>query len=74
MAGLDCTVWNLTGKQGTGSACITADGVVLRADGQARREGSGRLEATSVAYGPQPAALFEPPPGFQRMDLAGRRR
>lgn len=73
VAGLGCTVWNLSGKEGAGSACVTSDGVVLRAQGSAR-EGSGRLEAASVTYAPQPAALFAPPAGFARMDLGTPRR
>ncbi|MEO8713593.1 MAG: hypothetical protein ABI369_01125 [Acetobacteraceae bacterium] len=73
VAGLGCTIWNLSGKEGTGSACITGDGVVLRAQGSAK-EGSGRLEAVSVAYAPQPASLFAPPAGFARMDLGSPRR
>jgi hypothetical protein len=69
VAGQGCTVWNLSGPQGGGTACVTADGVVLRAEGSAAHQGAGRLEATSVTYAPQPASLFVPPPGFRRMDL-----
>ncbi len=67
--GHECTVWKLTGPQGAGEACVTQDGLVLRAEGNAARQGAGRLEATSVTYAPQPPSLFAPPPGFQRMDL-----
>ena len=73
VAGLGCAVWRLTGPQGGGTACITGDGVVLRADGAAEH-GSGRLEAISVTYAPQPEALFAPPPGYARMDLGHPRR
>lgn len=69
VAGQGCTVWHLTGPRGAGTACITGDGVVLRAEGSAAHEGSGRLEAVSVTYAPQPDALFAPPPGFRRMDV-----
>lgn len=68
VAGLGCAVWRLNGPRGSGTACVTDDGVVLRADGRAEH-GSGRLEAVSVTYAPQPAALFAPPAGFARMDL-----
>ena len=74
VAGQGCDVWRLTGPRGTGTACITGDGLVLRAAGTMADAGTGRLEAVSVAYGPQPAALFTPPPDYRRMDLqtAGR--
>lgn len=72
--GYGCTVWKLTGPQGVGEACITQDGLVLRAQGNAGQQGAGRLEATSVTYAPQPPSLFTPPPGFQRMDLKPPRR
>jgi hypothetical protein len=74
VAGQTCEVWKLTGPRGTGEACITRDGLVLRAEGSLADAGTGRLQAVSVAYGPQPALLFAPPPDFRRMDLqtAGR--
>lgn len=74
VAGQGCEVWKLTGPRGAGTACITRDGLVLRAVGTMANAGTGRLEAVSVTYGPQPAALFAPPPDFRRMDLqtAGR--
>jgi len=74
VAGQGCDVWRLTGPRGTGTACVTGDGLVLRAMGMMADAGTGRLEAVSVAYGPQPAALFAPPPDYRRMDLqtAGR--
>lgn len=68
VAGVSCEVWRMRGPHGKGSACITSDGVVLRAAGAAEH-GSGKLEAVSVAYGPQPASLFALPPDFARMDL-----
>jgi hypothetical protein len=74
VAGQGCDVWNFTGSRGTGTACVTGDGLVLRAKGTMANAGTGRVEAVSVAYGPQPAALFAPPPDYRRMDLqtAGR--
>ncbi|MGH7152698.1 MAG: hypothetical protein ACREF3_02125 [Acetobacteraceae bacterium] len=74
VAGVGCTVWDLSGRQGKGSACITQDGVVLRAKGEATEEGSGRLEAVSVTYATQPASLFAAPPDFKRMDPGTPRR
>ena len=79
VAGTPCTVWVLHGPDGSGTACVTPGGLVLRARGRgtappgspgAGQQGSGSLRAISVAYGPQPAALFVPPAGYQRLDLA----
>ncbi len=69
VAGQSCEMWSLTGPRGTGTACITSDGLVLRARGTMANAGTGRLEAVSVTYGPRPSALFAPPPDFRRMDL-----
>jgi hypothetical protein len=73
VAGIGCTRYAFAGREGTGRACITSDGVVLRAQG-AGTQGSAHLVAISVAYGPQPASVFEVPPGYQRMDLKPGRR
>jgi hypothetical protein len=69
-----CTLWDLKGPSGTGRACITQDGVLLRAEGHVGAEAAGAIEAVSVAYGPQPPRLFTVPDGFRRMDLKHLRR
>lgn len=72
VAGLDCTVWRVRGPGDAGTACITADGLVLRAQGHGQEHGmsgNGTLSAVKVRYGPLPAALFAPPVGFRRIDL-----
>ncbi|MGC8468292.1 MAG: hypothetical protein ACP5NI_00155 [Acetobacteraceae bacterium] len=63
VAGVSCQIWHVTTSRGEGTACITADGVPLRMMGQ----GGKGLVAVSVAYGPQPAALFAVPPGYRVM-------
>ncbi len=68
VAGYRCTVWRFTGRDGSGTACVTDDGVPLRGEGS-DGHGGGAFEAVSVTYGPQPAALFEVPPGYRRMEL-----
>ena len=71
VAGQPCTVWSVRAKQGTGLACITADGIMLRAQGVgADGSRTGGLEATSVSYAAQPDALFAPPVGYTKMDMA----
>jgi hypothetical protein len=69
VAGLRCTVWEVTTDAGEGTACVTADGVLLRANGRDRRGQTGSLEATNVAYAPQPEALFHPPANLRRVEL-----
>jgi len=77
IAGLPCTTFGTTINAQRGQICLTSDGVLLRArstDPDRHRE----LEAVKVTYADQPAALFEPPPGFQKLDIpdaagAGRR-
>ena len=72
VAGFGCTVWQVRGPGDAGTACITEDGLVLQAQGHGQEHGlsgNGTLRAVMVRYGPQPAALFEPPAGFTRIDL-----
>jgi hypothetical protein len=66
VAGLKCTLWEVTSREGAGSACITDDGVLLRGRGN---DGKAGIEATAVKYGPQPAALFKPPAGFSKIEM-----
>jgi hypothetical protein len=69
VAGQACTVWDVQGGPGRNAkVCVTADGVVLR--GQAVGDAqSGSIEATEVSYAAQPAALFAPPPDYQKLDM-----
>jgi len=66
VAGLKCTVWEVTSREGAGTACVTSDGVLLRGRGN---DGKGGIEATAVKYGAQPAALFKPPADFSRIEM-----
>lgn len=63
VAGLPCIVWEFDTGRETGTACVATDGVMLRT---VNRSGDG-LEATKLAYMPQPLALFAAPPGYQKM-------
>jgi hypothetical protein len=68
VAGLSCTTYDANINDRKGQVCLTSDGVMLRAksaDADHQRE----LEAVKVTYGDQPSALFEPPAGFQKMDI-----
>ena len=68
IAGTDCTVWRYQGQGQSGEACITADGVMLRMQGNAQGQ-QGRMEAVRVAYGAQDAAQFRRPQGYQAMQM-----
>ncbi len=68
VAGLPCTVYQVVHHDVKGEACLTDDGLLLRSRG-----GSGgdqrMMEAVKVSYAPQPASLFLPPDGFQKLDM-----
>lgn len=70
VAGLGCTVWEIAGEAGNGTACVTGDGVLLRASGQDRKGRTASIEATRVEYGRQTEALFFPPANVRKLDLA----
>ncbi len=60
VGGLHCTEWTWTDDVETHTACITADGVLLRlvTDGQTI------MQARSVHYGRQGPELFQVPPNY----------
>lgn len=72
VAGISCTLWSVPTGQNSPDlqACITADGVVLKAEPVGGASAAPRLEATSVVYGPQPDSLFMAPAGFRRVEPA----
>ena len=73
MLGLTCTDWKVSGPQGSGTACVTDDGVILRgaASGAAPdgHEGTAGIQATSVHYGPQPEGIFAIPAGYKSIAM-----
>lgn len=68
VAGLPCTVWNFQDGADRGTACVTADGVTLRAQGTSGGE-SGSMEATRVTYAAQDPARFQRPQGYQALQM-----
>jgi hypothetical protein len=66
VAGLACTTWRVEAAEGSGEACITGDGVLLRGSGG---QGQGNLEATEVRYGGLDAGRFRVPDGVRVMDM-----
>jgi hypothetical protein len=70
VAGFSCTIWDVSSEHGSGTVCMTADGVLLRGQGSDHQGRSGELEATKVVYAPQPDSTFEPPVGYRQFDPA----
>lgn len=65
VAGETGAEWTRSGEKGEQTACVTSDGIILRAGAAGRTT----WETTRVERGPQDAALFEVPPGVQVLDL-----
>jgi len=70
VAGLACTVWSYQDRGNNGTACVTNEGVMLRAQGASQGQ-SGGLEATQVTFGTQDPARFQRPQGYQTMQIPG---
>ena len=66
IANTECTIWRMEDQGRSGRACLTADGVMLRAEGDGRE---GQIEATAVTYGPQDPGRFRRPSGYQSFQL-----
>ncbi len=67
--GYRCTVWEMSSDKGTGTGCITDDGVILRGESTNKDGSTAHVTATAVAYGALSDSLFAPPAGFQRMEI-----
>jgi len=67
-AGLACEKYLVLNHQGSGTACITPDGVILHFSGS-DTHGSATVTATSVTFGPQPANAFVQPAGYSQITL-----
>jgi hypothetical protein len=70
VAGNACTVWSFQDGGNSGTACVTADGVMLRAQGSSQGQ-TGGMEATQVVFGTVDPARFQRPQGFQTMPMPG---
>ena len=65
VAGESGSEWTHQSDGHTNTACVTSDGIILRAT----EDGRTTWEATRVTRGPQDASLFEAPAGVEVMDL-----
>ncbi len=69
VAGYRCTIWHMTSDHGSGTGCITDDGVILSGESTSKDGSTAHVVATAVAYGPLDDGLFAPPVGFQRLEI-----
>ena len=69
--GLECTEWTVQSPRVEGTGCVTADGIVLRAEGRYNGQ-EGSMKAVSVARGPLPPGQFSPPEGYFHLPLMGK--
>ena len=69
--GMECDEWTVHARHLDATGCVTADGVVLRAEGTWNGQ-PGRAVALSVGRSPIPAARFAPPANFFVMPLGTR--
>jgi len=76
IAGRACTQWQASSPEGSGSACITADGILLEGELTSARHGAvARVIASRVQDGAPPPGEFDVPEGFSespfRLDPKG---
>ncbi|UPY36201.1 DUF4412 domain-containing protein [Sediminicoccus sp. KRV36] len=70
VANTDCVNWRMEDQGQTARVCMTSDGVMLKTESLAGQgPGRGTLEATAIAFGPQDAARFQRPAGYQSLQL-----
>jgi hypothetical protein len=69
IAGLPCTVWRIQRDEPEATSCVTLDGVVTRYVTNDPGLTHTSVEALSVVYVATPAVRFEPPPGYQGMEM-----
>ena len=69
--GRACTLYDVTTDhdRAHGRVCLTADGMLLKGEGQGRDGRGAKVEATAIAVAPQPKELFSPPAGYNVVAL-----
>lgn len=70
--GIECTDWAIQARHVDGTGCVTADGIVLRAEGSFDGR-PGSAVAMAVTRGPVSPAAFRTPDQYFRLPLAGGR-
>jgi hypothetical protein len=69
VAGQACTVWTVKRENGSGVACITAEGLLLRGDSDTGT-GVSHIVATKVTFEALADSVFQPPTGYKKMDMS----
>ncbi len=70
--GRACTTYDITLERSHATACLTSDGLLMRGEGTDPTGRRAGIEATKVAFAPQPAGLFSPPDTYRYMALPPR--
>ena len=68
--GIACTEWSVHARKLDATACVSGEGVVLRASGTWDGQ-PGQLVALSISHDRTPPDQFRPPDGFFRVNLKG---
>lgn len=64
-----CTTYDVSAERARGRVCLTADGLLLRGEGEGKDGRKASIEATSIALVTQPAGLFTPPESYRAMAI-----
>ena len=70
VAGRACTRWAMHSPQADGEGCVTADGVILSAEGHDSKNARGSIQALSVDDAAVPDSVFAVPAGYHHLDLS----
>ena len=67
--GRTCTVYDITIEHTHATACLSADGLLLRGEGTDPAGRHAKIEAISVAFAPQTPGMFSPPDTYRYMAM-----
>ena len=67
--GRACTTYEVTLEARHATACISADGLLLRGEGSDPAGRSAKIEAVSISFAPQAPGLFSPPDTYRYVQL-----
>jgi hypothetical protein len=63
--GRACTIYDVSVEKVHATACLTSDGLLLRGEGTDPAGRHASIEATQIAFTPQPPGLFSPPDTYR---------
>lgn len=67
--GRACATYEVTLESRHATACITADGLILRGEGSDPSGRVAKVEAVSVSFAPQAPGLFSPPDTYRYVQM-----